>query len=161
RRELGQARARVQRVVGSGGGRAAAARAGGRASGSAHRARRPGDRALDLGARARAGPAIATRPGRGARVGAAGRARQRPRARAGRWAEGRAGAAAQRSRGRQQGTELMPTKIEDSILNANERASADKWIAKHKTASPSCANATFEMDSIVGGYGWRRKVICM
>ena len=54
----------------------------------------------------------------------------------------------------------MATKIEESILNAKERETADKWIAKHKAASPSCANATFEVDSIVGGYGWRRKVIC-
>jgi hypothetical protein len=55
----------------------------------------------------------------------------------------------------------MPTsKLEDSILNPTERANADKWIAKHKAASPSCANASFEVDSIVGGYGWRRKVVC-
>lgn len=52
----------------------------------------------------------------------------------------------------------MATKLEDSILNAKERETAAKWIAKHKTGA--CANATFEVDSIVGGYGWRRKVIC-
>lgn len=47
--------------------------------------------------------------------------------------------------------------LKDSPLNASERAAAEKWIAKH---AASCAKAQFEVDSIVGGYGYRLKIVC-
>jgi hypothetical protein len=47
--------------------------------------------------------------------------------------------------------------LEDSNLNPTERAAAQKWAAKHKT---TCAHATFDVQSTVGGYGYRMKVVC-
>jgi hypothetical protein len=48
-------------------------------------------------------------------------------------------------------------RFEDTILNANERAAAEKWMTKHKTA---CPEATFDTASAVSGYGYRMKVVC-
>ena len=49
-------------------------------------------------------------------------------------------------------------RFEDTPLNANERATAEKWIAKHET---SCPDADFKTDSAVSGYGYRMKVVCL
>ena len=48
-------------------------------------------------------------------------------------------------------------KFEDTVLNANERAAAEKWMAAHKAR---CAHATFDVASAVSGYGYRLKVVC-
>jgi len=52
-------------------------------------------------------------------------------------------------------------KFEDTNLNATERASAEKWLTKHRAASPSCADADFEVDAITGGYGYKMKIVCL
>jgi hypothetical protein len=49
--------------------------------------------------------------------------------------------------------------LEESPLNATERASAEKWIAGHKKTNP--AHDRYDVDSIVGGYGYRLKVVCL
>lgn len=48
-------------------------------------------------------------------------------------------------------------KFEDSPFNAAERTAAEKWMAKHQAA---CTAAAFDFDSVVGGYGYRVKVLC-
>jgi hypothetical protein len=49
-------------------------------------------------------------------------------------------------------------KLEDTILNDAEKAAAQKWMTKHQA---SCSGANFEVDTIVGGYGYRVRVWCM
>ena len=48
-------------------------------------------------------------------------------------------------------------KFEDTPLNEKERETAQKWMTKHQA---TCQGAAFEYDSVVGGYGYRLKVVC-
>ncbi|HZS38354.1 MAG TPA: hypothetical protein VFF06_16070 [Polyangia bacterium] len=48
-------------------------------------------------------------------------------------------------------------KLEDTPLNPVERAAAEKWMAKHKAAH---AEAVFDAETVVGGYGYRMKIVC-
>jgi hypothetical protein len=48
-------------------------------------------------------------------------------------------------------------KLEDTPMNAAEKAAAEKWMAKHRE---TCPKANFDWDSVVGGYGYRLKVLC-
>ncbi len=50
-------------------------------------------------------------------------------------------------------------KLDDSNLNPTERAAAEKWIAKHRTGA--CAEAEFDVDAVVGGYGYKMRIVCM
>ena len=47
--------------------------------------------------------------------------------------------------------------LQDTPLNPTERAAAEKWMTKHKT---TCAEAEFDTDTVVGGYGYRMKIFC-
>jgi hypothetical protein len=49
-------------------------------------------------------------------------------------------------------------RFEDTPLNEPERAAAEKWMTKHKA---KCEGATFDVGSVVSGYGYRLKVICL
>jgi hypothetical protein len=49
-------------------------------------------------------------------------------------------------------------KLEDTPFNATERAAAEKWMAKHRATHEG---ATFDFESVVGGYGYRLKVVCL
>jgi hypothetical protein len=49
--------------------------------------------------------------------------------------------------------------LEDTTLNPIERANAEKWIVKHKAANPD--HADYDVDSVVAGYGYRLKIVCM
>ena len=49
-------------------------------------------------------------------------------------------------------------KSEDLGLTAAEQATADKWMAKHRT---TCAAPDFDFDSVVSGYGYRMKIYCL
>ena len=51
----------------------------------------------------------------------------------------------------------MKSNLDDYPLNATERASADKWMAKH---TPACTNPEYEVGSVVSGYGYRVKIYC-
>lgn len=46
----------------------------------------------------------------------------------------------------------------DTPLNEIERSNAEKWMAKHQT---TCAHANFDTDAIVGGYGYKMKILCL
>lgn len=48
-------------------------------------------------------------------------------------------------------------KLEEAPLTPTERATAEKWIAKH---TPTCEKAEFEFGSVVSGYGYRIKIYC-
>jgi len=50
-------------------------------------------------------------------------------------------------------------KLEDTNLNAVERVNAEKWIVKHKAVN--AGHDEYDVDSIVGGYGYRLKIVCM
>jgi hypothetical protein len=47
--------------------------------------------------------------------------------------------------------------LEDYPLNPTERSNAEKWMAKH---GPTCAQANYEVGSVVSGYGYRVKIYC-
>jgi len=48
-------------------------------------------------------------------------------------------------------------KFEDTPFNPKEREAAQKWMTKHQA---TCASAAFDYDTVVGGYGYRFKVLC-
>jgi hypothetical protein len=48
--------------------------------------------------------------------------------------------------------------LDDTPLNPNERAAAEKWMAKHKAADGA---ARFDYESVTGGYGYRLKIVCL
>ncbi len=49
-------------------------------------------------------------------------------------------------------------KLEDTPLNATERAAATKWMTAHAAKH---ADARFDYESVTGGYGYRMKVVCL
>ncbi len=48
--------------------------------------------------------------------------------------------------------------LEDTPFPTVERAAAEKWMAKHRA---SHEDAAFDFESVVGGYGYKLKVVCL